>query len=60
MVLIKGGKFRMGGDSIWERPDEFPYVVSAKQKIPLVGRIPISDFQERITESVCSLFRVHL
>lgn len=24
MVLIKGGRFWMGGDSIWGRPDEFP------------------------------------
>lgn len=24
MVLIPGGKFMMGGDSIWGRPDEFP------------------------------------
>lgn len=24
MVLIKGAKFWMGGDSIWGRPDEFP------------------------------------
>ena len=24
MVLIKGGRYWMGGDSIWGRPDEFP------------------------------------
>jgi formylglycine-generating enzyme required for sulfatase activity len=24
MVVIKGGRFWMGGDSIWGRPDEFP------------------------------------
>ena len=24
MVLIKGGQFVMGGDSLWGRPDEFP------------------------------------
>ncbi|MDO8929782.1 MAG: formylglycine-generating enzyme family protein [Bacteroidota bacterium] len=24
MLLIKGGRFWMGGDSIWGRPDEFP------------------------------------
>lgn len=24
MVLIKGGQFLMGGDSVWGRPDEFP------------------------------------
>ena len=24
MVLIKGGQFLMGGDSIWGKPDEFP------------------------------------
>jgi len=24
MVLIKGGRFAMGGDSVWGRPDEFP------------------------------------
>lgn len=24
MILIEGGKFWMGGDSVWGRPDEFP------------------------------------
>jgi formylglycine-generating enzyme required for sulfatase activity len=24
MILIKGGRFWMGGDSVWGRPDEFP------------------------------------
>lgn len=24
MILIKGGEFVMGGDSVWGRPDEFP------------------------------------
>jgi len=39
MVLLKGGRFSMGGDSIWGRPDEFP-----------LHQVEVSDFYIDIHE----------
>jgi len=46
MVLIKGGQFLMGGDSLWGRPDEFP-----------LHRVEVSSFYIDIHEVTNKQFK---